>query len=80
MNYCNDFLKAVDTRTISEEKQLRHEVEKLKVENAEIDLMKKCYLDMRLTVESKDKEVNRLSETVNMLITRMYEAGVLKKD
>ena len=45
-----DYLKAVDPLTISEEKQLRHEVEKLKVENAEIDIMKKCYLDMRLAL------------------------------
>jgi integrase len=54
-----DYLKAVDALTMSQEKQLRHEVEKLKVENAEIDIMKKCYLDIRLEVESKDKEVNR---------------------
>jgi len=32
-----DYLKSVDALTISEEKQLRHEVERLKVENAEID-------------------------------------------
>jgi integrase len=82
-----DYLKAVDALTISEEKQLRHEVERLKVENAEIDIMKKCYLDMRLEVENKDKEVNRLNDTVKILITnqtemsrRLYEAGILKKD
>jgi integrase len=82
-----DYLKAVDVLTISQEKQLRHEVEKLKVENAEIDIMKKCYLDMRLEVENKDKEVNRLNDTVKMLVSshteisrRLYEAGILKKD
>jgi len=57
-------LKAVDALTISEEKQLRHEVEKLKVENAKIDIMKKCYLDMRLAVESKDKDIALLKEAM----------------
>jgi hypothetical protein len=52
-----DYLKAVDALTISEEKQLSHEVEKLKMENAEIDVMKKCYIDMKLGVENKDQEV-----------------------
>jgi hypothetical protein len=59
-----DYLKAVDALTISEEKQLRHEVEKLKVENAEIDIMKKCYLDMRLALEKKDKDVALLKEAI----------------
>jgi integrase len=65
-----DYLKAVDALTISQEKQLRHEVEKLKVENAEIDIMKKCYLDMRLAVENKDEEVSRLNDTVVVLSDR----------
>ena len=59
-----DFLKALDALTISEEKHLRQEVEKLKVENAEIDIMKKCYLDMRLAVESKDKDITLLKEAM----------------
>ena len=59
-----DYLKAVDALTISEEKQLRHQVEELKVENAEIDIMKKCYLDMKLTLENKDKDVALLKEAM----------------
>jgi hypothetical protein len=58
-----DYLKAVDALTIKEEKQLRHEVEKLKVENAEIEIMK-CYVDMRLAVESKDKDIALLKEAM----------------
>ena len=50
--------------TISEEKQLRHEVERLKVENSEIDIMKKCYLDMRLALEKKYKDVTLLKEAM----------------
>jgi len=73
-----DYLKAADALTISEEKQLRHEVERLKVENAEIDIMKKCYLDMRLEVENKDKEVNRLNDTVKILITNQTEMSSLQ--
>ena len=73
-----DYLKVVDALTISEEKQLRHEVEKLKVENAEIDIMKKCYLDMRLAVENKD-EVNRLNDTVAVLSDR-YNLLLSEKD
>jgi hypothetical protein len=49
-----DYLRVVDALTISEEKQLRHEVEKLKVANAEIDFMKKCYIEMKLVVENKN--------------------------
>jgi integrase len=51
-----DYLKVADALTISKEKQLRHEVEKLKVENAEIDIMKKSYLDMRLQWKIKTKK------------------------
>jgi hypothetical protein len=62
-----DYLYATDTLTISQEKQLRHEVEKLKFENEEIDIMKKNYLDMRLAVENKDEVVSRLNDTVTVL-------------
>lgn len=59
-----DYLKAIDALIISEEKQLRHQVEELKVENAEIDIMKKCYLDMKLALENKDKDVALLKEAM----------------
>jgi hypothetical protein len=42
---------------------------------------------MRLEVENKDQEVNRLNDTVKILVSnqtemsrRLYEAGILKKD
>jgi len=62
-----DYLKATDALTMSREKQLRHEVEKLRVENGEIDIMKKNYLDMKLSLENKDEQVGRLSDTVAVL-------------
>jgi integrase len=62
-----DYLKATDALIMSREKQLHHEVEKLRVDNAEIDIMKKNYLDMKLTLESKDQQVARLNDTVTVL-------------
>jgi hypothetical protein len=44
-----DYLKSVDALTVSPENHLRHQVEKLKVENAEIHIMKNNYLDMKLS-------------------------------
>ena len=46
---------------------LRREFEKLKVENADIDIIKKSYLDMKLVVENKNDEVSRLSDAVTLL-------------
>jgi hypothetical protein len=65
-----DYLRSEDALTISQEKQLRHEVEKLKVESADIDIIKKSYLDMKLVVESKNDEVGRLSDAVTLLSDR----------
>jgi len=65
-----DYLRATDALTISQEKQLRHQVENLKVENAEIDIMKRNYVDMKLVLEGKDAEVSRLSDTVSLLSDR----------
>jgi hypothetical protein len=62
-----DYLKSVDALTVSKENQLRHEVEKMKVENAEIDIMKNNYLDMKLSLEGKDEQVARLTDTVAVL-------------
>jgi hypothetical protein len=62
-----DYLKSVDALTVSQENQLRHEVEILKVENAKIDMMKNNYLDMKLSLEGKDEQVSRLTDTVAVL-------------
>jgi hypothetical protein len=78
-----DYLKSVDALTVSQENQLRHEVEILKVENAEIDMMKNNYLDMKLSLEGKDEQVSRLSDTVSVLSDQynmlLIEIGNLKK-
>jgi integrase len=57
-----EYLKAVDLITISQEKELRHEVAKLKTEVSDIELMKKNYLDMRLVTEQKDERVSQLED------------------
>jgi integrase len=62
-----DYLRATEALTISQEKKLRNQVENLKVENAEIDIMKKNYLDMKLSLEGKDEQVARLTDTVAVL-------------
>jgi integrase len=80
-----DYLKSEDDLTISHEKQLRREVEKLKVENADIDIIKKSYLDMKLVVENKNDEVSRpsdavtlLSDRYNILLTEMERLKITK--
>jgi integrase len=65
-----EYKKAVDMLTISEEKHLRYEVEKLKTEVADVDLMKKNYLDMKLAMESKDKELKATQEQLLSLYQR----------
>jgi integrase len=67
-----EYKKAVDTLTISEEKHLRYEVEKLKTEVADVDLMKKNYLDMKLEIEKRDKQIQGLYEI-------LYQQGIIKK-
>jgi integrase len=62
-----DYLNSVDALTVTPENHLRHQVEKLKVENAEIDIMKNNYLDMKLSLEGKDEQVARLTDTVAVL-------------
>lgn len=47
----NDYLKAVDLLTVSNEKALLQEVEKLKLDTKDLEQLKKNYLDMRLEVE-----------------------------
>jgi integrase len=78
-----DYLRSVDALTVSQENQLRHEVEKLKVENAEIDMMKNNYLDMKLSIEGKDEQVARLCDSVSVLSDQynmlLIEVGKLKK-
>lgn len=68
-----EYVKALDLLTISEEKKLRHEVEKLKVETAELDIMKKNYIDMKLQLESKDDDIKNIYKA-------LYEKGIIKKE
>lgn len=71
-----EYKKAVDLLTISEEKHLRHEVEKLKTEVADVDLMKKNYIDMKLAMESKDRELKATQQQLSTL----YERDELNND
>jgi hypothetical protein len=68
-----EYKKAVDMLTISEEKHLRYEVEKLKTEVADVELMKKNYLDMKLEIEKRDRQIQDLYAV-------LYEQGIIKKE
>jgi hypothetical protein len=46
-----EYLKAVDLLTISEEKHLRHQVEKLKTEVSDIDTLKRMHFDTKMELE-----------------------------
>ncbi|MDQ3968817.1 MAG: site-specific integrase, partial [Thermoproteota archaeon] len=65
-----EYKKAADLLTISEEKHLRYEVEKLKTEVADVELMKKTYLDMKLVMESKDRELKATQQQLLSLHQR----------
>jgi integrase len=68
-----EYKKAVDMLTISEEKHLRYQVEKLKTEVADVDLMKKNYLDMKLEIEKRDRQIEDLYRI-------LYNQGIIKQD
>ena len=68
-----DYLRVTDALTLSQENQLRHAVEKLKVETAEINIMKKNYLDMKLSLEAKDERVAKMHESERQKDGRMKD-------
>jgi site-specific recombinase XerD len=68
-----EYLKAVDLLTISEEKHLRHQVEKLKTEVSDIDTLKKMLFDTKMELEKERQERAKLYEL-------LYERGIIKKE
>jgi len=50
-----EYLKAVDLLTISEEKQLRQQVDTLKTQASDLDFVKKQYLDVKIRLEKAEK-------------------------
>jgi integrase len=66
-----EFVKAFDLLTISEEKTLSREVERLKTEKADIDVMKQSYLEMKMKVESKDAIIQNTHEQLGTLFQIM---------
>lgn len=74
-----DYVKAIDQLTISKEKQLRQENDKLKIENAEIDIIKKSYLDMKLELDKRDEREKRRDEEMEHIYKALYKEGIIKK-
>jgi integrase len=68
-----EYLKAIDLLTISEEKKLRIQVDKLTTEVAEVETMKRAYLDIKLELEKARNERGDLYK-------QLYAAGVIKRD
>ncbi len=68
-----EYLKAVDLLTISEEKHLRHQVEKLKTEVSDIDTLKKMHFDTKMELEKERQERAKLYEL-------LYQQGLIKKE
>jgi hypothetical protein len=68
-----EYLKAGHLLTISEEKQLKHEVARLKADVADIDTMKWIYLDMKLEIEKHDRQIQDLYSI-------LYKEGIIKKN
>lgn len=69
----DDYLKASMLLTFNKEKQLSQEVEKLKVGNEQLDLMKRTYLDMKLELEKKDDDIKSIYRA-------LYEKGIIQKE
>jgi integrase len=68
-----EYLKAIDQLTISQEKQLKQEVAKLKADVADIETMKRSYLDMKLEIEKRDRQIQNLYAV-------LYQQGIIKKE
>lgn len=62
-----EFIKALEYLTMSEERQLRRQVDKLKADGADIDIMKKSYLDVKL-------ELARMAEDHKREMAAVMEA------
>jgi predicted nucleic acid-binding Zn-ribbon protein len=76
-----DYLKAVDSLTISPERQLAQENRELKAENAEIEIIKKNYMDVKLTMEAKEKEIDNLNDVIAGLSDRLLQLEkTIRKD
>jgi integrase len=67
-----EYLKTIDLLTISREKQLKQEVAKLKADVADIETMKRSYLDMKLEIEKRDRQIQDLYAV-------LYQQGIIKK-
>lgn len=74
-----EYLKALDLLTISEERKLQQEVTKLKTEVADIDMMKRSYLDMKAETEDKNNRIKSLEERQQFIDDLLSDPAKLKK-
>jgi integrase len=79
-----EYLKAVDLLTIGREKSLLKQVEKLQTEIADVDAMKRAYLDIKQEASNKDKTVDELKDmlgaTNDLVMELKAEVERMKKN
>lgn len=67
----SEYLKGADLLTVYEEKQLKNEVEKLRIENAEIEIIKRSYLGMEMALEVKDEQIRMICQTLYGIMSKV---------
>ena len=76
----SEYAKAIDRLSISEEKQLRHQVERLKTDVADVELMKKSYLELKMQAEQKEIiHIDALTQMADTIGKLQKEIELLKK-
>lgn len=69
----SEFVKVIPYLTLGQEDELKREVERLKVQSGDVDLIKKSYLDVRMELEREREERKKLLEL-------LYKQGIITKD
>ena len=75
-----EYLKAVDLLTISTEKTLQREVERLKLETEDLAQLKKNYLDLKLKQEEDKKTMQDILEITRQNNARMQIAEAQQRE
>lgn len=68
-----EFVKVIPHLTLGQEAELKRQVERLKTEVGDIDVIKKSYLDVKLELEKEREARTKLME-------KLYAQGIIKKE
>lgn len=64
-----EFLKAVELLTISEENVLGREVQKLRIENEQIEAIRSRFLEMQANIKHRDNEIDQVRKQLNDILS-----------